>query len=254
LNFFQRQFGEFFDAPNLPSNDTVEAGTTTTFRNAISGAISYTAHRARCEDLHNLVHRYCGGNMLRMTSPNDPIFFLHHASIDRMWSIWQKKVAAGTSLYVQSSATLGHKLNDAMLFNEPGDRAIPDQRHPAQMIDTMRCALQRLVRNDVPRSAPNPSLPGHSEDSTYKAVRFRIKGAARASITGSTGAGLTSMNRVRRHAGGRRRLFYGYVWVQLIAPAGGREQRGHYSRVPRHDEGYYAATGRGEFALGDKSR
>jgi len=105
LNFFQRRFGERSDAPDLPSNDTVETGTETTFRNAISGAIAYTAHRARCEDLHNLVHRYVGGNMLLATSPNDPIFFLHHANIDRMWSIWQKKVAPGTSLYLESSAT-----------------------------------------------------------------------------------------------------------------------------------------------------
>ncbi len=76
LDYFQRAFGEFSDAPGLPSNDTVVTGTGTTFRNAVSGSINYLAHRARCEDLHNLVHRYCGGNMLRMTSPNDPVFFM----------------------------------------------------------------------------------------------------------------------------------------------------------------------------------
>lgn len=26
-----------------------------------------------------------------MTSPNDPIFFMHHAQIDRIWAIWQRK-------------------------------------------------------------------------------------------------------------------------------------------------------------------
>lgn len=24
-------------------------------------------------------------------SPGDPIFFLHHAQIDRVWALWQKK-------------------------------------------------------------------------------------------------------------------------------------------------------------------
>jgi tyrosinase len=167
LNFFQRQFGEFNpsgtanDAPNLPSNDTVEVGTGTTFRSAISATATYTQLRARSEDLHNLVHRYCGGNMLRMTSPNDPIFFLHHANIDRMWSLWQKKVPSGTSLYVQSSTTAGHKLNDAMIFNDVGDPApFPPGATPAQMIDGH--ALHGVgvwYESDIPEiDAPNPSL------------------------------------------------------------------------------------------------
>jgi hypothetical protein len=29
------------------------------------------------------------GNMAVMTSPDDPLFFLHHANVDRMWAIWQ---------------------------------------------------------------------------------------------------------------------------------------------------------------------
>lgn len=30
-----------------------------------------------------------GGNMVDQTSPNDPIFFLHHANVDRLWAMWQ---------------------------------------------------------------------------------------------------------------------------------------------------------------------
>lgn len=40
---------------------------------------------------HNIVHGWVGGTMsLITTSPADPIFWLHHAQIDRLWSIWQK--------------------------------------------------------------------------------------------------------------------------------------------------------------------
>ena len=37
---------------------------------------------------HNPVHNLIGGEMASMTSPRDPIFFLHHANIDRLWHAW----------------------------------------------------------------------------------------------------------------------------------------------------------------------
>ena len=51
--------------------------------------------RNRCEGfggsgMHNRVHSWVGGDMQVGTSPNDPIFFLHHANIDRIWWNWQQ--------------------------------------------------------------------------------------------------------------------------------------------------------------------
>ena len=37
---------------------------------------------------HNPVHNLIGGIMATMHSPNDPIFYLHHAQIDRLWHAW----------------------------------------------------------------------------------------------------------------------------------------------------------------------
>ena len=39
---------------------------------------------------HNGGHRWIGGDMATMSSPNDPAFWFHHAQVDRIWSIWQK--------------------------------------------------------------------------------------------------------------------------------------------------------------------
>ncbi len=39
---------------------------------------------------HNAVHRAVGGNMALPNSPSDPLFFLHHANIDRIWAEWQR--------------------------------------------------------------------------------------------------------------------------------------------------------------------
>jgi tyrosinase len=41
---------------------------------------------------HNPVHDIIGGAMPTMRSPTDPLFWLHHANIDRLWVAW---VAAG---------------------------------------------------------------------------------------------------------------------------------------------------------------
>lgn len=40
--------------------------------------------------LHNRVHVWVGGNMLLMTSPDDPVFFLHHCFIDKVSAEWQE--------------------------------------------------------------------------------------------------------------------------------------------------------------------
>ena len=41
---------------------------------------------------HNRGHGWVGGDMSNpRISPNDPIFWMHHAQIDRIWSEWQKR-------------------------------------------------------------------------------------------------------------------------------------------------------------------
>jgi len=73
LNFFQRQFGEFDiagtanDAPNLPSNDTVEVGTGTTYRNA----------HQRLDQLHDPQVA-----LRRPAQPGAPVLRRQHAAHD----------------------------------------------------------------------------------------------------------------------------------------------------------------------------
>jgi tyrosinase len=53
---------------------------------------------------HNLVHNCIGGvgaidpgaygNMTNFLSPVDPIFFLHHSNMDRLWDVWTRKQKA----------------------------------------------------------------------------------------------------------------------------------------------------------------
>jgi tyrosinase len=53
---------------------------------------------------HNNVHNYIGGvgpwdpgpygNMTNFLSPVDPVFYLHHANMDRLWDVWSRKQRA----------------------------------------------------------------------------------------------------------------------------------------------------------------
>ncbi|MCY9786948.1 tyrosinase family protein [Nocardiopsis sp. EMB25] len=41
--------------------------------------------------LHGCAHVWVGGHMLYIGSPNDPVFFLHHAFVDKIWAMWQEE-------------------------------------------------------------------------------------------------------------------------------------------------------------------
>jgi tyrosinase len=79
--------------------------------------------------LHNRVHVWVGGSMRFGTSPNDPVFFLHHCNCDRIWALWQ--ICHPGVPYVpddsEPDALLGHRLNDRMFpWATAGDRRISD--------------------------------------------------------------------------------------------------------------------------------
>ncbi|WFB09551.1 tyrosinase family protein [Streptomyces sp. LX-29] len=49
-------------------------------------------------NLHNRVHVWMGGQMATGVSPNDPIFWLHHCFIDKLWTEWQRRHPGSTYL------------------------------------------------------------------------------------------------------------------------------------------------------------
>ncbi|KAF2223082.1 monooxygenase [Elsinoe ampelina] len=50
----------------------------------------YDAYRRKLEGTpHGAIHSSLGGDMIPSTSPNDPLFFLHHTQIDCLWWLWQ---------------------------------------------------------------------------------------------------------------------------------------------------------------------
>jgi len=77
--------------------------------------------RPDLEDPHGTVHMRVGGHMTRMTSPNDPIFFLHHANIDRLWAKWQLTHPGTDNYNPNNTGNVGHRLDDRMWPWDGGD-------------------------------------------------------------------------------------------------------------------------------------
>ncbi|RKP10276.1 hypothetical protein THASP1DRAFT_2882, partial [Thamnocephalis sphaerospora] len=53
---------------------------------------SYVQYNRRAEaPQHDKVHIAVGGDMVTIYSPNDPVFWLHHAFVDKLWWEWQRQ-------------------------------------------------------------------------------------------------------------------------------------------------------------------
>ncbi|HEV2087152.1 MAG TPA: tyrosinase family protein [Cryptosporangiaceae bacterium] len=116
-NFLQRALGTVVSALPTPAHVTTCLGVTPydnppwdgssnpSFRNHLEGFVG--------PGLHNQVHRWVGGHMRTMMSPDDPVFFLHHCNVDRLWAQWQRQRPAEP--YVPASGgPSGQNLNDEM--------------------------------------------------------------------------------------------------------------------------------------------
>ncbi len=159
----QRQFGVFVN--RLPSEEAREqmmAQTTydsepwdenrdvESLRSVLEGWF-VTADGSR---LHNQVHVWVGGSMLPGTSPNDPVFFMHHCMVDKLWADWQleqkKKNPDLTASYAPHTAgPPGHNLDDAMF---PWDGA-DNQVTPRDMLDHHALGFQYDTELEVATEA-----------------------------------------------------------------------------------------------------
>lgn len=78
---------------------------------------SYSEFRPALEAgprLHNFLHGWVGQDMATMTSPNDPVFFLHHCQVDRIWALWQQNHPGPDNYNPDGIGGYGHRLTDRM--------------------------------------------------------------------------------------------------------------------------------------------
>ncbi|MBW4671404.1 MAG: tyrosinase family protein [Cyanomargarita calcarea GSE-NOS-MK-12-04C] len=116
-----------------------------TFRRFVEGEISLNADgtQRECGNFpcnHNFVHGTVGGsapnpNLNEMDrriltfgtmsntpgSPNDPVFWLLHSNVERLWAEWQDDGHPGSAFYPATGEKYGHNLNDKMWPWDGGD-------------------------------------------------------------------------------------------------------------------------------------
>ncbi|MEU8004926.1 tyrosinase family protein [Catellatospora sp. NPDC049111] len=99
----QRNAGTDTDVPGLPTAEdakwALEEGlgydsapwdvSSDGFRNRVEGWIDpRRIGQAGSPQMHNRVHVWVGGDMGPGSSPNDPLFYLNHCNVDRLWEAW----------------------------------------------------------------------------------------------------------------------------------------------------------------------
>jgi len=103
------------------------------FRPALEGSISVDEQGKVTPGgfIHNYIHALVGGVKIDAStrpvkfkglgtmsnipsSPYDPVFWLHHANVDRLWAQWQEKGHKGSDFYPANGQPYGHNLKDLM--------------------------------------------------------------------------------------------------------------------------------------------
>ncbi len=113
---------------------------------SLMASSNYTTFRG-IEGPHGSAHVWVGGDMGSVpTAVKDPVFFLLHCNVDRLWSEWirQHQGESGFQPYLPTSGgPLGHNLNDSMWpwngttnpFGVPPWTVAPEIRRPADELD-----------------------------------------------------------------------------------------------------------------------
>jgi tyrosinase len=110
----------------------------------LMSATSYDEFSARCWRLHDNIHVWVGGEM---SDPNwaafDPLFWVHHSMVDRLWRIWQ---------HDHPGATPGAEIIDLpMTFNRAPSFT------PRQVLDVKQLGYDYAGQRASTPSAQGPS-------------------------------------------------------------------------------------------------
>merc|ERR1712072_1166185 len=108
---------------------------------------------------HNMAHNYLGGHMRSMRSPMDPIFFSHHAYVDKNWAVWQDckdhEDLVATKLTKVHYEPLKREMHNGVPLEDDGmDAPMPFKigaRHSSRIpaVPRMRLAVRKMLAATV---------------------------------------------------------------------------------------------------------
>ncbi|PSJ18429.1 tyrosinase family protein [Nitrosomonas supralitoralis] len=112
------------------------------FRNQVEGWIG--------PNLHNRGHVWVGVSMLPMTSPNDPVFFMHHCMVDKIWHEWQIRFP-NQGYLPANGGPFGQNLTDPMNNTPSG----PIGSRPIDVLNSIALGIEY----DDTVIQPQPPIP-----------------------------------------------------------------------------------------------
>ncbi|MBX9258343.1 tyrosinase family protein [Desmonostoc muscorum CCALA 125] len=170
-----------YPLPQTEINNLLNINDYLQFRAAIEGDISVDQNGNETPGVftHNYLHGLVGGVLVDLTqfpppllqrlgtmsnvpgSPNDPIFWLHHANVDRLWAQWQENHRLKKASYPKANQPYGHNLNDPM-WPWDGGQSTPGKIGPGDI----RSLLPNFARNDIvtPKDTLNLRNYGYTYD------------------------------------------------------------------------------------------
>jgi tyrosinase len=112
-------------------------------------------------NFHDAIHKWVGGGMPPRTwgmgslaSPNDPIFYLHHGNLDRLWALWQGYHGIHKYAPVIGGPPL-HNLDDNMEGLPAGSQFVK----PADALDYYGKLGYKYDNVAVPRTSSSSTPP-----------------------------------------------------------------------------------------------
>ncbi len=265
-------FNEFDSNPN-PSVPVIQGWIAASFRKFLEWV------------MHNGPHVWVGGEdnwvagptptfiagpmSIPAVSPNDPVFWLHHCNVDRLWSTWQQRrgrvLGIPVAPYVPTTgANAGHNLDNEMIHFEAanaGNFNTSLNSTPASVVDS-RATLDIWYKSDLPIiTLVTPSIdfgdvpanlttdwPVKFDVRTCRPVKFRITAVGGANFRNPPGQTDVPADHDHDQDPVRTNVFLEFVALGTanVVQAGTATIRAFID----DDEGYYSGTVGAEVEVG----
>ncbi|MDF9795046.1 hypothetical protein OKW21_000309 [Catalinimonas alkaloidigena] len=204
--------------------------------------------------LHNGPHLGIGGNMIPMTSPNDPIFFLHHSNVDKIWAVWSHINPSGFSNFQPNAGAPGHSLNSIMAMLDQTFFNHPVKPTPNELLDHRD--LGYMYDTDLPVVTPSSMSINYGQvpenTVTYGWVEFTITTCRKVTFS-ITGLGGDAAFQVPDHImpyevevdpnDGEEQTIKVFVKLDTATGLGNKNGMATISAIVDDEEGYYGPEG-----------
>jgi hypothetical protein len=149
---------------------------------------------------HNLVHDGIGGLMGLFLSPSDPIFFMHHCNIDRLWSVWtDKQLANGNTTHPPANLWEAYKSEPFLFYHEAdGSPATQTQAGDYFSIQPFQYDYEPGSGDDTaPALVAGAAIPSVTSENLAKTLSDQATADAQVALSGAL------RDRIRTDARGR---------------------------------------------------